>query len=269
MHSIHFVDSYTGGEPTRAVLAGFFDLGHGALTEQRQRLRDEYDAWRTPITCESPGSSTRVGALLLAAQSEHASAGMIFFNNVGYLGICGHGTVGVDLHDDGDVSVDNMVSYRHAAGLRIDVPGGGVRGDVVWGGNGFFITGNTSLPLEMQRQHELTTYTEAIRHPVKTAGIRGANGAEIDHIEINAASPTPGIDACNFVLCAGLAADGKLAAGQPWMQESILGSAFEARYEPAANGGVLTRITGNTPSTARDTLLIDESHPFTWGCGVQ
>jgi proline racemase len=314
MHSIHFVDSHTGGEPTRVVVTGFPDLGHGTLAEQRQRFHDEYDAWRSAIACEPRGSSTMVGALLLPPQSENACAGVIFFNNVGYLGMCGHGTiglvrtlahlgaiapghhyidtpvgtVGVDLHDDGRVSIDNVASYRHAAGLRIDVPGyGSVHGDVAWGGNWFFITADTPVPLEIQRHRELTTYTEAVRHALEIAGIRSADGAEIDHIEISTASPVPGMDARNFVLCPGLAydrspcgtgtsaklaclaADGKLAPGQPWLQEGILGSVFEARYEPAANGGVLPRITGSAHVMTQGELLIDENDPFTWGCGVE
>ncbi|MBD8897401.1 4-hydroxyproline epimerase [Rhodanobacter sp. DHG33] len=314
MHAIQFVDSHTGGEPTRVVLAGFPDLGHGPLAERRRRFADEYDAWRSAIACEPRGSATMVGALLLPPVSAHACAGVIFFNNVGYLGMCGHGTigvvrtlahlgriapgrhhldtpvgtVGVDLHDDGRVSIDNVASYRHAAGLRIDVPGyGSVHGDVAWGGNWFFITEDTPLPLDVQRQRELTAYTEAIRHALEAAGICGADGAEIDHIELNAASPTPGMDARNFVLCPGLAydrspcgtgtsaklaclaADGKLAPGQAWRQESILGSMFEARYEPAADGRVLPRITGSAHIVAQGELLIDESDPFAWGSGAE
>ena len=313
MHTIHVIDSHTGGEPTRVVLAGFPELGGGSLAEQRQRCRDGFDAWRAAIACEPRGSATMVGALLRPPTSAGSCTGVIFFNNVGYLGMCGHGTigvvrtlahlgriapgrhfvdtpvgtVGVDLHDDDRVSIDNVKSYRHAAGLRIDVPGyGSVRGDVAWGGNWFFITADTPLPLELARQRELTAYTEAIRRARESAGIRGADGAEIDHIEISAASPTPGLDARNFVLCPGmaydrspcgtgtsaklacLAADGKLAPGQSWRQESILGSVFEGRYMPIA-GGVLPRITGSAHVTAEGTLLIDEADPFAWGSGAE
>ncbi|MDO1529358.1 4-hydroxyproline epimerase [Fulvimonas sp. R45] len=313
MRTLTFIDSHTGGEPTRTVLDGFPDLGHGTLAEQRARFHREFDAWRSAIACEPRGSSTVVGALLRPPRSAGACTGVIFFNNVGYLGMCGHGTIGVvrtlahlgriapgrhlvdtpvgtvgaELHADGRVSVDNVKSYRHAAGLRIDVPGhGSVRGDVAWGGNWFFITEDTPMPLEVRRQRGLTAYAEAIRHALEAAGIRGAGGAEIDHIEINAPSPTPGVDARNFVLCPGmaydrspcgtgtsaklacLAADGKLAPGQPWRQESILGSVFEARYAPAGDG-VLPRITGSAHVTAEGTLLIDESDPFAWGSGAE
>ncbi len=314
MPTLQFIDSHTGGEPTRAILGGFPDLGPGTLAQQRQRFRDEFDAWRAAIACEPRGSATMVGALLRPPTSAGACTGVIFFNNVGYLGMCGHGTigvvrtlahlgriapghhtidtpvgtVGVDLHEDGRVSIDNVASYRHAAGLRIEVPGyGSVRGDVAWGGNWFFITADTPLPLDVRRQRELTAYTEAIRHALEAAGIRGADGAEIDHIELNAASPTPGVDARNFVLCPGmaydrspcgtgtsaklacLAADGKLAPGQPWRQESILGSVFEGRYTPT-DGGVLPRITGSAHIVMQGELLIDDvNDPFAWGSGAE
>jgi 4-hydroxyproline epimerase len=313
MHTIDIIDSHTGGEPTRVVIAGFPDLGAGTLAEQRQRFRDNYDHWRSAIACEPRGSSTVVGALLLPPQSADACAGVIYFNNVGYLGMCGHGTIGVirtlahlgrigagrhrldtpvgtvgaELHEDGRVSIDNVESYRLAHDVCVAVPSyGSVHGDVAWGGNWFFITKDTPLPLEIHHQRELTNYTEAVRRALEAAGIAGADGGEIDHIEINAASPTPGMDARNFVLCPGLAydrspcgtgtsaklaclaADGKLAPGQLWRQESILGSVFEGSYLPGQRG-VLPRITGSAHVVAKATLLIDEADPFTWGSGAE
>jgi proline racemase len=313
MKTIEVIDSHTGGEPTRTVISGFPDLGPGTLAEQRQRFADHYDRWRSAIACEPRGSSTVVGALLLPAQSAEACAGVIFFNNVGYLGMCGHGTigvirtlahmrrisaghhrletpvgtVGVDLHEDGSVSIDNVESYRHAADLRIDVPGyGSVRGDVAWGGNWFFITKDSPLALEIHHQRELTAYTEAIRRALVAGHITGADGGEVDHIEINAASPTPGMGGRTFVLCPGLAydrspcgtgtsaklaclaADGKLAPGEIWHQESILGSVFEGSYTPGSRG-VLPRITGTAYVVAESRLLFDETDPFTWGSGAE
>ncbi|WP_266170245.1 4-hydroxyproline epimerase [Dyella subtropica] len=313
MHTIDVIDSHTGGEPTRVVIAGFPDLGTGSLVEQRERFRHEFDRWRSAIACEPRGSSTVVGALLLPPQTADACAGVIFFNNVSYLGMCGHGTIGVvrtlqhlgrigpglhrietpvgvvgaELHEDGRVSIDNVESYRHASDVRIDVPGyGSVSGDVAWGGNWFFITKDTPLPLEIHHQRELTTYTEAIRRALETNGITGADGGEIDHIEINADSPVAGMDGRNFVLCPGLAydrspcgtgtsaklaclaADGKLAPGDLWRQESILGSVFEGRYTSGSRG-VLPRITGTAYVVARSTLLFDEADAFTWGSGAE
>jgi 4-hydroxyproline epimerase len=309
MHTVHVIDSHTGGEPTRVVIGGVPDLGDGCLAEQCRIFLRQYDLWRKAIACEPRGSSAMVGALLRPARSPEACTGVIFFNNVGYLGMCGHGaigvvrtlahlgriapghhkidtpvgTVGVELHADNRVSIDNVESYRHAADVRIDVPGyGPVRGDVAWGGNWFFITGDTPLPLDIRNHRELTAYTEAIRHALMAAGIRGGDGGEIDHIEINTPTATPGADGRNFVLCPGLeydrspcgtgtsaklaclAADGKLAPFATWRQEGILGSVFEARYAPGKYG-VLPRITGIAYVVAEATLLLDDADPFVWG----
>ena len=309
MQTIEFIDSHTGGEPTRVVIAGFPDLGNGTLAERRSLFRENYDLWRQAIACEPRGSDTMVGALLLPPQDSSACAGVIFFNNVGYLGMCGHGTigliqtlrhleritpgkhlletpvgmVGVELYPDGRVAVDNVESYRHAKDVALDVPGYGiVRGDVAWGGNWFFITNDTPLPLTLTHQRGLTTYTEAVRDALEQAGITGALGAEIDHIEINAASTQDDADASNFVLCPGmaydrspcgtgtsakvacLAADGKLEPGRVWRQAGILGSVFEAQYTPGSQG-VLPRITGSAHVTAQGQLLLDEADPLVWG----
>ncbi|UOF14357.1 4-hydroxyproline epimerase [Lysobacter capsici] len=308
MHSLDIIDSHTGGEPTRVVISGFPDLGAGSLAQQRERFRDRFDHWRSAIACEPRGSDTVVGALLLPARAADACAGVIFFNNVGYLGMCGHGTIGLvrtlqhlgriapgrhrietpvgtvgaELHEDGRVSVDNVESRRHAANVSVQVEGyGEVVGDVAWGGNWFFIA-KTTREISLATQRELTAYAEAIRHALVAAGITGADGAEIDHIELETASLTPGIDGRNFVLCPGLAydrspcgtgtsaklaclaADGKLAPDAVWRQESVLGSVFEGRYRVGEHG-VLPTITGSAYITARAQLLIDDNDPFAWG----
>ncbi|MGJ7903351.1 4-hydroxyproline epimerase [Lysobacter sp. 1R34A] len=312
MHSLDIIDSHTGGEPTRVVVAGFPDLGAGSLAERRERFRAEFDHWRQAIACEPRGSDTVVGALLLPPGEPDACAGVIFFNNVGYLGMCGHGTIGLmrtlqhlgrvrpgrhrietpvgtvgaELHEDGRVSVDNVESWRHLAGVRVTVPGyGEVVGDVAWGGNWFFIA-RVARVISLVHRRELSDFAEAIRHALEAAGISGADGAPIDHIELETPSATPGVDARNFVLCPGLAydrspcgtgtsaklaclaADGKLAADAVWRQESVLGSVFEGRYRPGARG-VLPTITGSAHITARAQLLIDETDPFAWGVAAK
>ena len=312
MPTLDFIDSHTGGEPTRVILSGFPDLGDGSPAERLRVFRGKHDRWRQAIACEPRGSDTMVGALLLPPTTSAACAGVIYFNNVGYLGMCGHctiglirtlqhlgrlspgqhrletpvGTVGVILHDDGCVSVENVESYRHLHDVALDVPGHGtVRGDVAWGGNWFFITRDTPQPLILANQRALTAYAEAIRAALEKAGISGADGAEIDHIEINEHGSQADADARNFVLCPGmaydrspcgtgtsaklacLAADGVLAPGQVWRQAGILGSVFEARYQPGARG-VLPRITGSAHVTMQGQLLIDDADPLTWGMGA-
>jgi proline racemase len=280
------------------------------LSRRKETFQREYDQYRSAVVNEPRGSDVMVGALLIEPEDRSCAAGVIFFNNVGYLGMCGHGsigvirtlahlgriqagehlletpvgTVGVALHADGRVSIDNVESYRHAAAVVVDVPGyGPVRGDVAWGGNWFFITADTPIPLEFARQRELTAYTEAIRQSLSAARITGADGAEIDHIEIN--SPIDDAAARNFVLCPGLAydrspcgtgtsakiaclaADGKLSEGAPWRQESIVGSVFVASYRRTPRG-ILPRITGCAHITARCTLHVESDDPFAWGIGA-
>lgn len=305
--SIEVIDSHTGGEPTRLVVAGFPDLGSGPLAERRERLAREFDHLRRAIVCEPRGSDVLVGALLTPPTQPKAVAGVIFFNNVGTLGMCGHGAIGVIrslqhlgrigpgehwletpvgmvgavLHADGRVSIRNVPSYRHAKDVIVALPGRGpVRGDVAWGGNWFFITKDTPIALELGHWRALTAFTATLKGALAAHGITGADGAEIDHVEINAASPDGRADARNFVLCPGLAfdrspcgtgtsaklaclaADGELAPGTVWRQESLLGSVFEASYAPAADNRILPVITGSAYVTARGQLLFDPSDPL-------
>ncbi len=309
MQTLHVIDSHTAGEPTRVVLSGFPDLGGGSLAERRERFRERHDHWRSAIACEPRGSDTMVGALLLPPADPRCCAGVIFFNNVGYLGMCGHGTigltrtlahlgrigpgehlvetpvgvVGVRLHADGRVSIDNVESYRAATGVVVEVPGHGtVVGDVAWGGNWFFITGQSPVPLDFAHVPALTAYTLAVQRAIDAAGIRGDGDGVIDHVEVNGQAPDGSGQARNFVMCPGgaydrspcgtgtsaklacLAADGKLAEGAVWVQQGILGSAFEGVYCRSGRG-VLPRITGQAWITGRAELLIEADDPFAWG----
>ncbi|MCP3169792.1 proline racemase family protein [Myxococcus qinghaiensis] len=311
MRRIRVIDSHTGGEPTRVVIDGGPELGTGDLASQRERFRETFDAFRKAIVCEPRGSDVMVGALLCPPVHASSVAGIIFFNNVGYLGMCGHGTIGVvktleylgrigpgvhaletpvgvvkaTLHPDGRVSIANVPSYRWAHDVAVPVPGHGeVRGDIAWGGNWFFLSRATHLPLELTRVPALLAYTSALKQALVDQGITGEGGAEIDHVELYAPSPSSGVDARNFVLCPGLAydrspcgtgtsakvaclaAEGVLAEGVTWVQESILGSRFEARYVRDGDR-VLPTITGTASVNAEATLLVDPTDPFAWGIG--
>ncbi|MGE5172016.1 MAG: proline racemase family protein, partial [Rudaea sp.] len=160
MRPIRIIDSHTAGEPTRVVIDGGPDLGGGDLAQRRDRFRTDYDHYRAGIVNEPRGSDVIVGALLCEPVDAACAAGVIFFNNVGYIGMCGHGTigvavtlahlgrigpgvhrietpvgvVGVELHDRHRASVANVPSYRRAANVTVPVPGyGDVTGDVAWG----------------------------------------------------------------------------------------------------------------------------------------
>jgi Proline racemase len=231
------IDSHTGGEPTRVVLSGGPDLGAGPLAERRERFARDFDAFRSAVVCEPRGSDVLVGALLVPPTDPTCAAGVIFFNNVGYLGMCGHGTIGLvvtlahlgriapgehrietpvgvvttRLHDDGrSVSVTNVPAYRLATGVRVPVPGYDVTvtGDVAWGGNWFFLTMDHGQRLDADNVAALTAFSLAVRRGLEAAGITGADSAEIDHVELVGPPADPAqADSRNFVLCPGGAWD--------------------------------------------------------------
>lgn len=228
---IDVVDSHTEGEPTRLVIAGGPELGGGSLAERRARMAREYDGFRSAVVNEPRGSDVVVGALLVEPEDPACAAGVIFFNNVGYLGMCGHGTIGVvatleylgriapgehrietpvgvvraTLHGAGRVTVENVASYRHRKDVVVEVPGFGVvTGDVAWGGNWFFLTEGAPVAVTLENRDALTEYTWAIRQALGAQGITGAKGQEVDHVEVFAES---GAGSRNFVLCPGKAYD--------------------------------------------------------------
>ncbi|WP_386066986.1 proline racemase family protein [Tahibacter sp. UC22_41] len=227
------IDSHTGGEPTRIVIAGGPDLAGRDPAAAREWLQREQDHWRRAIVCEPRGSDVVVGAYLLAPTRADCVAGVVFFNNVGYLGMCGHGTIGlvetlrhlgrigpgrfhletpvgvvaVELADDGYVTIENVPSYRAAAQVPLDVPGlGRIHGDIAWGGNWFFLVDDHGLVVERANIAALMDCSVAIRRALDQAGIRGSDGGEIDHVEL-IGDADGGADSRNFVLCPGLAYD--------------------------------------------------------------
>ncbi|SHE54442.1 4-hydroxyproline epimerase [Microbulbifer donghaiensis] len=235
MHSIEVIDSHTGGEPTRVIVSGFPDLGSGSMAERLENFRHNYDYLRAAMVREPRGSDVWVGALLCEPVNPAAAAGVIFFNNVGYLGMCGHGTIGLAvtlarrglispgqhlletpvgdvsfvLHNNHRVSIDNVPSYRYRKQVAVDVEGiGEVRGDIAWGGNWFFLVSEHRQVLDADNSDTLTDYCWRIRQALEREGVCGENGGEIDHIELFGPPSDPAkADSRNFVLCPGKAYD--------------------------------------------------------------
>ena len=232
IHRIKIIDSHTGGEPTRLVVDGFPDLGTGSMAERRARLAAEHDRWRTATVLEPRGNDVIVGALLCPPVDARNAAGVVFFNNSGYLGMCGHGTIGVvaslahmgriqpgvhgietpvgtvqtTLHDDGSVSVRNVPAYRLHHQLTVQVPGHGpVTGDVAWGGNWFFLITKHQQRVASNNLAALTAFALAVQQALADQGVRGSDGGLIDHIELFADDAEA--DSRNFVLCPGGAYD--------------------------------------------------------------
>lgn len=312
LRRIHVIDSHTAGEPTRLVTAGAPDLGRGTIVERLQRFRNEFDWFRSAVVNEPRGSDAVVGGLLCEPADPTSVAGVIYFNNVGYLGMCGHGTIGLivtlaymgrikpglhrietpagivsaELRDNGKVTVNNVPSYRHRAGVTIDVPRyGRVTGDIAWGGNWFFLVKDHGYELSLGNVDALTDFTWAIRRALQADGVTGADGAEIDHIELFGPADRHDADSKNFVLCPGKAydrspcgtgtsakaaclyADSKLAPGKTWRQESIVGSLFEVSIS-IEEGKVLPSITGTAFVNFEGDLILDARDPFRYGIGV-
>jgi 4-hydroxyproline epimerase len=294
---IHIVDSHTAGEPTRVVVSGGPPLGSGTMRERREIFRRDFDCYRAAIVNEPRGSDALVGALLCDPSDASCSAGVIFFNNAGYLNMCGHGTIGVavtlahlgriapgthrietpagvvevELHEYGKVTLHNVASYRSIAGLSLDVPGfDKVTGDIAWGGNWFFLTHDCRCEFGLSNIEQLTQYTWAIRQQLTRIG-----HSEVDHIEVCVGSRS-------FVLCPGrsydrspcgtgtsarlacLYADGKIREGEVWRQESIIGTTFDG-WVTVHEGAVYPHIRGSAFVTAEADLILDERDPLRWG----
>ncbi|WP_274572298.1 4-hydroxyproline epimerase [Neisseria leonii] len=304
------IDSHTGGEPTRVVYGGFPELDGGSVKAQCADFAARFDHLRRALILEPRGSDVLVGALLCRPQSAAAAAGVIFFNNSGYLGMCGHGTIGLvktlhhlgrigtgthlletpvgdvccTLHEDGSVSVRNVPAYRYRRAVPLDVAGvGRITGDIAWGGNWFFLTDNHGCTVASDNLARLTDAAARIRAALNEQGIRGKDGAEIDHIELF--GPTDTADSRSFVLCPGgaydrspcgtgtsaklacLAADGVWPPEKAWIQESVIGSRFAASYEPLSDGLIVPTITGRAHIHAAADIFVRPDDPF--ACGIE
>ena len=307
IQTIRVLDSHTGGEPTRLVLEGFPDLGNASMAERLEILRDQFDHYREAVILEPRGNDVLVGALLCPPRNPQATAGVIFFNNKGYLGMCGHGTIGLmaslmhlkrieagehlietpvgdittTVHEDGSISLKNVPAYRYQKAVTVNVPSiGEVTGDIAWGGNWFFLVDKHFADIKLENVKILSDITIKIMEALEAQGITGKNGQIIDHIELFEDSPTA--NSRSFVMCPGgaydrspcgtgtsakvacLVADGKLQEGEIWIQESVIGSQFQASFE--RDGDKVTPIIRGTAYISGDnTLILDPNDPFCYG----
>ena len=315
------VDSHTEGEPTRVVIAGGPRLEGGSVAEKAADLRSRFDDFRKAVVCEPRGHEALVGALLVEPDRESSETGVIFFNNVGTLHMCVHGTIGVvrtlahlgrvgrgsytldtpvgpvlaHLGENGLVSVENVPSFRQKRDVVVDIDGvGPVCGDIAWGGNWFFLVDDHGMDLATTDLEVLREHALRVRRGLEAAAIHGVHRDEetgeetyhvIDHVEFFDEPGRSDCDSRNFVLCPGgeydrspcgtglsakiacLAADGVLGSGQPWAQESIIGSRFVGRYREVegAEGMIVPTITGGAWITGKSELHLDPEDPFVHG----
>lgn len=321
MDQVGVIDSHTEGEPTRVVVENAPVLSGNSMADMAADFRTRHDSFRRAVVCEPRGHDAIVGALLLEPVDPESVAGVIFFNNVGLLHMCVHGTIGVvktlehmgrikrgshkldtpvgqvtaHLGDNGLVSVENVPSFRQEAGVRIDVEGHGiVTGDVAWGGNWFFLTEDHGLDLASTDIEVLRERALRMRWALEASAMHGVQidvetGEEtyhvIDHVELFDKPTREDCDSRNFVLCPGgeydrspcgtglsaklacLHAEQRLSPGEPWSQESIIGSRFVGRYHEAGDDtdAIIPTITGGAWVTGHNTLNFDPDDPFVAG----
>ena len=309
MKTIRVIDSHTGGEPTRVIIEGGPQLGSLPMDKIRALLESEHDWLRRALVTEPRGSEIMVGALLCPPFDPSSDAGVVYFDNAKFIGMCGHGTIGListlaylgrttpgtqrletpvgvvttTLHEDGQVSLENVPCYRYRHDVEIEVPQvGKFLGDIAWGGNWFFVVHETDERIELSNARRLTKVTRLIRETLQEKRLIGDDGEEVDHIILQGPG-TAQADACNFVLCPGaaydrspcgtgtsaivacLAADGRLSEGQVWRQQSVVGSVFAASYRSTDRQRIVPTITGRAHILADAQLIFDPDDPFVHG----
>ena len=234
MRNMRVVDSHTEGEPTRVVVGGMPPLKSETIQGKVDELRREHDGIRTGLVCEPRGHSAVVGAYLLPPSKSEFDHEVIFFNTADYLGMCGHGTIGLmrtlqylgelepgevtietpagpvraKLHENGSITVWNVNSFRFLNGVKVETKEfGSFTGDVAYGGNWFFLCDDHGLDLSLSNLDTLTRATTAIRQQLVAEGVAGEHGEEIDHVELFGAPSRKDAHSRNFVLCPGYAYD--------------------------------------------------------------
>ena len=306
------IDSHTEGEPTRVIVEGGPDLGSGTMQERIARFADEFDHIRRMVILEPRGSDALVGALLCQPTRDDCAAGVLFFNNTGYLGMCGHGSIGtavtlahlgkispgfskfetpvgvvsINLLDENTVTVENVASYRYRKSVAVTVPElGEITGDIAWGGNWFFLVKESPFAITLANERALTDVALKIQNALQQQGITGRDDGIIDHIELFSDAQSIDANSRNFVLCPGgaydrspcgtgtsaklacLADDGVLAPDTDWIQESVIGSRFEASYRRNESGEIIPSITGRAYVCGDGTLIQQSGDPFANGIG--
>ncbi|MBS1724103.1 MAG: proline racemase family protein [Armatimonadetes bacterium] len=294
------IDSHTEGEPTRLIVDGLPELP-GSVHERLAALRDSFDGLRRTLCLEPRGSEIAIGAALFPPSQADCTGDLVFFNNSGYLGMCGHGTIGVvatlawlgriepgvhrfntvsgvvstELLDSNRVRIENVPARRTARNVAVDIPAHGpITGDVAYGGNWFFLSSDHGQVIDQGNTRALLDFTSAVMDSLGSQGITGEDGAAIDHVELFGPPTREDADSKNFVLCPGkqfdrspcgtgtsaklacLYEDGRLAEGQTWRQESIIGSLFAGHI--VVRDGILVPVIEGTAFVTAETTIIDD-----------
>lgn len=310
LRMVRVIDCHTAGQPTRIVVEGGPDLGTGTIAERRDRFRYTFDRFRRAVVDEPRGYESLVGALLCPPSDPSNTAAVIFFDNAGYLPMCGHGIIGLtatleylgqikpsgthrietpagvvtaEVHTGGDISLQNIASFRHKKNITVNLNGeGAITGDVAWGGRWFFLVDDPRQDLNLARAEKLTSVGREIIDALDRDRVRGRDGETITNVAFFGPPHRRDANSRNFILRSGrtydrspcgtgtsaklacLYEDGKLAEGQNWRQESIVGTVFDGSVS-VIDGAVRPTIRGNAYITAESMLIVDERDPLCWG----
>jgi 4-hydroxyproline epimerase len=308
LRMMRVIDSHTAAQPTRVIVDGAPDLGTGSLAERRDRFRSHFDRFRTAVVGEPRGSDTLVGAILCKASDPSCAEGVILFDSAGYLDMSVHGMMGlavtldyigrmgigeerietpagavtIGLHQNGDVTVRNVPSYRFQKDVSVTVDGTTFVGDVAWGGSWTFLVSDFREELSVVRADRLTEVARSIRRALARNRITGSGDEEITDIALFGPAQRRDANSRNFVLRSGktyrrspsgtatsaklacLHEDGKLAEGQTWRQESIIGTVFEGTVK-VIDGKTYPTIRSQAHLIAESVLIVDERDPYCWG----
>jgi proline racemase len=305
-------DYHTAGEPFRIVAEGAVEIpGDSVLARREQAASSEAVERVRRLLCHEPrGHADMYGGFVVPPDDDGADLGVLFWHKDGYSTACGHGTIAlgawavesgrVAAPADGavDVTIDvpsgrvvarvecrggavQRVAFRNVPSYVVarDVPAGGVRVDVAYGGAiyAFVPATRLGLPVDAGALPELIGAgrrikaalegSEVAAHPEdpRLSGIYGtviheqvgplhhrnvvvfADG-EVDR------SPTGSATSARTAL---LADAGELGDGEDWRNDSIVGTSFTARVIGRKPGGVLTEVEGTAFRTGEHRFVLD------------
>lgn len=308
LRMMRVIDSHTAGQPTRVIVEGGPDLGANSLAERRHRFRTNFDRFRSATVGEPRGHDALVGAILCKPSDPSSATGVIFFDNAGYLDISGHAIIGLavtleylghigigahrietpvgvvtaDIHPIGDISIQNVPSFRHAKDVSVTVNGSTFTGDIAWGGSWCFLINDHREDLHAGNVDRLIEVARSIRRTLEREKITGPHDEDITDVALFAPPQRHDANSKNFVQRSGMSfrrcpggtamsaklaclyADGTLAEGQIWRQESIVGTIFDGSVK-VVDGAILPIIRSTAHVTAESMLIVDERDPFCWG----
>ena len=320
MLEVATTDYHTAGEPFRIVVEGTPALPGATVRERREAASrsEEAETVRRLLCNEPRGHADMYGCFLVPPDDDGADFGVLFWHKDGYSTACGHGTIAlgawavesgrIEPEDIGvtKVTIDvpsgrvvaavrmhegrvAAVSFRNVPAyvLARDVPAGGARVDVSYGGAIYASVAAADLGLAVRPEHygELIAAgravkadlegTDAARHPSdeRLSGIYGTiiyedlgddeHGPHQRNVTVFAdgevdRSPCGSGTSARMAL---LDAEGRLGGKRMLTHESIVGTRFVAhvaeRVQVEGRDAVVTWVVGHAFRTGEHRFVLD------------